>query len=250
MALRPDPRAEPEDEPVSDKRDVESSGGRNERDSLAVRAKGTPTDPRVEPETTRPVGEPSRVPSNVRHSPAPPAKNQANEVATKTSLRPVDSKRPSPADRAAVTLESKRSPPADRTSVTSVDPRLERIEPTIDAGNWQGVRTMLGSIEDAGRLPPTLGLIAAIAHSESAGEDGSPDASELAIRCMASLFAVGNGSPIGRVLAKRMLRKNPRISPQQSAPQTRASVAIVFIVLVAVAVVGSLVATGTIRIPH
>jgi hypothetical protein len=109
---------------------------------------------------------------------------------------------------------------------------------------------MLGSIEDAGHLPPTLGLIAAIAHSETAGEEVSPGASELAIRCMAHLFAVGNDSPIGRVLAKRLLRKNPRTSPQRSAPQTRVSVAIVFIMLVAVGVVGWLVAMGTIRIPH
>jgi hypothetical protein len=206
MPVRPDPRAEPEDEPVSDKRDA------------------------------APL--------------APPPKNQASEVATRTSLRPVDSKRPSPADRASITLESKRPPPADRTSVTSVDPRLERIEPTIDEGNWQGVRTMLGSIEDAGRLPPTLGLVAAIAHSETAGEEGSPGANELAIRCMTSLFAVGNESPIGRVLAKRLLRKNPRTSPQQPAPQSRVSVAIVFIMLVAMGVVGWLAATGTIRIPH
>jgi hypothetical protein len=221
MPLRPDPRAEPEDEPVSDKRDVENAGGRNERDSLAARAKGSQADRRVEPEAT-PL--------------APPPKNQASEVAApRTSRRPVESKRP---------------PGADRTSVTSVDPRLERIEPTIDEGNWQGVRTMLGSIEDAGRLPPTLGLIAAIAHSETAGEHGSPGASELAIRCMASMFAVGNDSPIGRVLAKRLLRKNPRTSPQQSAPHTRGSVAIVFIVLAAVGFVGWLIATGTIRIPH
>jgi len=229
MPIRPDPRAEPEDVPVLDKRDVESSAGAHrERNSLAARAKGTQADPRVEPEAT----------------PQPPPQKQASEVtAPRTSLRPAESKRPP-------LVESKRSPPADRASITSVDPRLERIEPTIDEGNWQGVRAMLGSIENAGRLPPTLGLIAAIAHSETAGEEGSPGASELAIRCTASLFAVRNDSPIGRVLAKRLLRKNPRTSPQQSAPQTRVSVAIVFIVLVAVGVVGWLVAMGTIRIPH
>ncbi|HEV3189029.1 MAG TPA: hypothetical protein VGY54_00960 [Polyangiaceae bacterium] len=205
MPIRPDPRAEPEDEPVSDKRDVES-------------------------QVQQPIVAP-----DVRKSAAPSPKNKASEDATpRTSFRPLQSKRPLP----------------DRTSVTSVDPRLERIEPTIDEGNWQGVRTMLGSIEDAGSLPPTLGLIAAIAHSETAGEEGSPGANELAIRCMASLFAVGNDSPIGRVLAKRLLRKNPRTSPQQSAPQTRVPVAIFFVVLVAIGIAGWLAATGTIRIPH
>jgi hypothetical protein len=132
--------------------------------------------------------------------------------------------------------------------VTSVDPRLERIERTIDEGDWQGVRGMLGSIEDAGRLPPTLGLIAAVAHSETAGEEGAPGASELAIRCMASLFAVGNDSPIGRVLAKRLLRKNPRGTAPSSAPRAGSYATIVFVVLAAVAIFGWLLFTG--YIPH
>jgi len=239
MPIRPDPRAEPDDQPPADEAPVERTAlGKNAAEAPATPAKRIQYDWRVEPETTphpRDEADPLTS-SSVRKSRVLPPQGKATEDA------PVRGASSPP-------VESRRGQ-ADRTSVTSVDPRLERIERTIDEGDWQGVRGMLGSIEDAGRLPPTLGLIAAVAHSETAGEEGAPGASELAIRCMASLFAVGNDSPIGRVLAKRLLRKNPRTPVQQSAPQTRVSVAIVFVVLAAVSVIGWLVATGTIRIPH
>ena len=240
MPIRPDPRAEPDDLPAADEGNVERSVfGKKEADVLNAPAKAGVVDPRIEPESTPRAreleGDPPIASPSVRKSLALPPKNgTVEDPLAKTGVRPVESRRP----------------PADRTSVTSSDPRLERIERSIDEGDWQGVRGMLGSVEDAGRLPPTLGLIAAMAHSETAGEEGAPGANELAIRCVASLFAVGNNSPIGRVLAKRLLRKNPRTSVQRSEPRTRVSVAIVFVALAAVGVVGWLVATGTIRIPH
>jgi hypothetical protein len=132
--------------------------------------------------------------------------------------------------------------------VTNLDPRLEQIEPIIDEGNWHTVGKQLGSIEETGRLPPTLGLIAAVAHTEIAGEAGCPEASDLAIRCMTGVFGIQSDSAIGRVLAKRLLRRNQRAAPvRASVPAALAFV--LFAVFLAVGLVGGyLIGTGIVRV--
>src|SRR5205085_535678 len=74
--------------------------------------------------------------------------------------------------------------------VTNVDPRLEEIEPAIDRGDWAAVVKSLGPVDAAGRLPPQLGLLFAVAHHETAKEDEKGGANEMAIRCAAGLFGV------------------------------------------------------------
>jgi hypothetical protein len=139
--------------------------------------------------------------------------------------------------------------PSSTNVVTNLDPRLEQIEPIIDEGNWHIVGRQLGSLEDTGRLPPTLGLIAAVAHSEIAGDAGCPEANDLAIRCMTGVFGIKSDSAIGRVLAKRLLRRNQRAAPvRATVPATAAFV--LFAVFLAVGLIGGyLIGSGTLKVP-
>src|SRR5947208_285559 len=61
--------------------------------------------------------------------------------------------------------------------VTSADPRLELVEGALATGDWRKVASDLGTLDKAGGLPPTLGLVCALAHREIA-RDGEERAQE------------------------------------------------------------------------
>ncbi len=129
--------------------------------------------------------------------------------------------------------------------ITSRDPRFERLEALLDANDWKAIGKELGTVE-IGTLPPNLGLVAALARSENKKE-GDPDAVGIAIRCMAGLLDVEEGSPIARVLARRLLRKNPASLRQRPAPPARTSMFIVLATLVVGGAVGWLASIGSWR---
>ena len=142
-----------------------------------------------------------------------------------------------PAEEPASGVTAKEPEPAKRAAaVTSVDPRFAELEPYIETNDWKTVAKKLGPIDDAGKLPPNLGLIAAIAHHE-ATEDGGPDARALAIRCTAGLLGLPADNEIVRILSRRMLRKNVVRFREVQAPPARWSA---FIVVVVVALGGAL----------
>jgi hypothetical protein len=128
--------------------------------------------------------------------------------------------------------------------VTSRDPRYEPLERLLDLNDWKKIGDELGPMSDVGKLPPNLGLLAALAHNETA-KDGDPDAAATAIRCMAGLLGVDDDSPIARVLARRMLRKNPVKLTERQAPPARTSLLIVLVTLVLGGGVGWLASEGS-----
>jgi hypothetical protein len=128
--------------------------------------------------------------------------------------------------------------------ITSQDPRYEPLEKLLDLNDWKKIGAELGTISDVGKLPPNLGLLAALAHNENA-KDGDPDAAAAAIRCMAGLLGVSEDSPIARVLARRMLRKNPVKLSERQAPPARTSFLIVLITLALGGGVGFVASAGS-----
>ena len=254
MQSRHDPRVEPDDPPSAD--DVVSHPGSRSHGSKPESAKRVSVpparpsfDPRVDPtglgETSDLVELPVEPPSRPRPTaPQPPTHQRPARAETPPSRQGSQT-----GSRASLEAPSP-SRRASGSHVTNVDPRLEQIEPIIDEGNWHTVGKQLGSLEDSGRLPPTLGLVAAVAHSEIAGEAGCPEANELAIRCMAGVFGLGDESAISRVLAKRLLRRNQRVAPTR--PSMAASLAFVLIaIFLAVGLVGGyLIGSGTLKLPH
>ncbi|MDB4997120.1 MAG: hypothetical protein JWM74_4552, partial [Myxococcaceae bacterium] len=112
-----------------------------------------------------------------------------------------------------------------------------KIEPLVARNDWKLVADMLGPIEDAAKLPASLGLVAAIAHNELAKE-GIPEARVLAIRSMAALVGMPGESELVRVITRRLLRKNPIAFRQRQAPPAKTS----FLIIIAVLILGS--ATG------
>lgn len=124
-------------------------------------------------------------------------------------------------------------PPSSQRSVTvkSEDPRVAEIEPLVERGDWKAVVAKLGAVDDAGKLPPNLGLIAAIAHNELA-KDGSAEARNVAVRSMAALLGLPAENELARVLARRFLRKNPTGFRHRPAPPPRTSFVIAAVVIV------------------
>jgi hypothetical protein len=257
MQTRRDPRAEPDDSPnTGDRGEHYVARSEETHPESAKRRASTPPRERTTPEfraeataletsdlVELPV-EPATSYSRARPLSAgqsleiePPANESTSNLRPKVSHRPAIEAVPT-AHRALST-----------NVVTNLDPRLEQIEPIIDEGNWHTVGKQLGTLEETGRLPPTLGLIAAVAHTEIAGEAGCPEASDLAIRCMTGVFGIKNDSAIGRVLAKRLLRRNQRAAPVRAA--VPASVAFVlFAVFLAIGLIGGyLIGSGTLKVP-
>jgi hypothetical protein len=117
------------------------------------------------------------------------------------------------------------------SKVTSQDPRYEPLEKLLDKNDWKQICTDFGPMDDVGKLPPNLGLVAALASHEMS-KDGDPEAVVTAIRCMAGLLGVAEDSPIARVLARRLLRKNPVRFSERKAPPARLSFLIVLVALV------------------
>ena len=253
MHSRRDPRAEPDDPPDSgdleDRYVARGSRAEGQPDSAKRRASSPPrsragTDSRVEPT-------PAFEANDLVELPAEPAPSYARSRAA--SVRPPPSepktvRAPQVSHRPPIDAAPASRVPSNSFVVTSLDPRLEQVEPIIDEGNWHTVRQQLGSLEDSGRLPPTLGLIAAVAHTELAGDDGCPEASDLAIRCMAGVFGISSDSAIGRVLAKRLLRRNQKPAPVRASVPAAAAY-ILMAVLLAVGLVGGyLIGSGTVRV--
>jgi hypothetical protein len=255
MQSRRDPRAEPDDLPGDSEPEerVARYSTATHPESAKRRASSPPrsrtaADARAEGaaiETSDLVELPveqstsyARTRASARPQPTEPASSPRSAV----SQRPAVSHRPAPEPP-----QTYRSPSSTNV-VTSLDPRLEQIEPIIDEGNWHTVGKQLGSLEETGRLPPTLGLIAAVAHTEIAGEAGCPEASDLAIRCMTGVFGIQSDSAIGRVLAKRLLRRNQRAAPvRANVPAALAFV--LFAVFLAVGLVGGyLIGSGLVRV--
>lgn len=148
--------------------------------------------------------------------------------------------------RELVRVEDEEDPsPSPSGKVTSQDPRFERLEKLLDENDWRGIENELGGAE-IGTLPPNLGLVAALARNENS-KDGDPDAVTVAIRCMAAVLGSADDSPIARVLARRLLRKNPGRIRDRQAPPARTSVAIVIVTLVLGGAVGWLASMGSWR---
>jgi hypothetical protein len=142
--------------------------------------------------------------------------------------------------------EKAAAKPAEKPArkITSQDPRYEPLEKLLDLNDWKKIGAELGPMSDVGKLPPNLGLLAALAHNEVA-KDGNPDAATAAIRCMAGLLGVSEDSPIARVLARRMLRKNPVKLTERQAPPARTSLLIVLVTLVLGGGVGFVASAGS-----
>jgi hypothetical protein len=130
--------------------------------------------------------------------------------------------------------------------VTSQDPRYEALETMLDANDWRAVGIRLGPLVEVGKLPPNFGLLAALAHNETSLE-GSPEAAAIAVRCMAGILGVDENSALARVLARRILRKNPVRMRGLKAPPPRTSLLIVLVTLVVGGGVGWLASLGSWR---
>jgi hypothetical protein len=203
----------------------------------------------VETSASRPVAEAiARAPGLEPFSLAPAP---AEAAPPQEAPRPDEGAAPAPAGRGATPVPSGSDPTlavapphdgvaASRAVITSADPRLTELEALFAKGDWDGIRRRLGSPDQIGQLPPTLGLIYAVAWREAEGDEGASGASALAIRCAASLFGVPPESSTALVLAKRLLRKNPAAWRSRPAPPRRISALIMVVALLVGAGVGLL----------
>lgn len=168
-------------------------------------------DPRAEPESLPPVGA---------------ARSAPDHSVERVVVSKIDAK-DSASSEGPIAAEPKSEP----RPITSDDPRVAELEPLVERNDWKLVTSKLGAIDEAGKLPPNLGLVAAIAHNEMA-KDGSPEARDLAVRCMAALLNIPAESELARVIARRLLRKNPVSFRQRPAPPAKTSAFIIVVVLV------------------
>jgi hypothetical protein len=192
-------------------------------------------DPRVDPSSFPPErGEALRVDrvevpgraSEVAVRPAPP-KPEVHEAAP--PLAPA-----APAGPAA---------PGPHAVVSNEDARVAPLERRIQDNDWRGISMDLGPLSEAGKLPPNLGLLAALAHHEVALE-GSHEAIVVGVRCVASLLRLPEDSAIAGVVARRMFRKNPVKFSERKAPPARVSILIVAVTLLLGGTVGWLMSGG------
>jgi hypothetical protein len=167
----------------------------------------------------------------------PPAKSESVPPAKSGSVPPGTGGSAEPLAR----VDSLEPPALDGR-----DPRHVALEKLLDQNDWKQIGVELDSFGDLAALPPNLGLVAALAHNENA-KDGDPDAVVNAIRCMAGLLGVAENSPMARVLARRMLRKNPVRFSERKAPAARTSMLIVLATLVVGGGVGWLASIGSWR---
>jgi hypothetical protein len=156
---------------------------------------------------------------------------------------------------------SRPESPSPASIVTSQDPRLPELETLFTSADWEGVVRKLGPPDQAGRLPPNLGLLYALASKElTPPDDKAPSkdsaqrdatANQIAIRCAAGLLGVAPDSPLALLLAKRLLRRNPVAWQKRPAPSALVSVLIVGFGLFIGAGIGWLVSFGyvTVRLP-
>jgi hypothetical protein len=206
-------------------------------------------DPRRDP--TDPPPAPAQDALEVRllvPEPAPPPQPEPKEE---------EPEPPAPSSRRRPERREMPKPAEGSSVVTSLDPRITEIEPHVASGNWEAVRKLLGSTEDAGKLPPNLGLIYALAHKESVtdkvpGKTEDPyDPNLVAIRCMAGVCGLPVESPIAVVLGKRIIRSNPVAWQKKKAPPAPISILIVALGLLLGAGIGWLLSFGyvTFKLP-
>lgn len=163
--------------------------------------------------------------------------------------------RPAPAREVLEAPPSSRKVPVPASEptgagrvISNTDPRLEEVEELLRANNWEGVLRALGPADQAGRLPPNLGLLYAIARKEKeTSADKGSEATDLAIRCAAGLLGVAPESPLALVVAKRIVRKNPVAWQKAPAPPASVSAMIMLAALAIGSAIGWLVATGRLR---
>lgn len=136
-----------------------------------------------------------------------------------------------------------------RAVVTSADPRLREMEPFIENNSWRDISQKLGPATEAGRLPPTLGLLLAVALREGGSDAEASTANDLAIRCSAALFGVPADSALALLFAKRLLRKNPAAWRTQPAPKAQVSLLFIVFALALGAGVGWALSGGLINLP-
>lgn len=154
--------------------------------------------------------------------------------------RPVAPSSIEPATEAAVVAASPGDGANQVRMITSQDPRCGALEKLLDQNDWKQICAELGPMDEVGKLPPNLGLVAALASHEMSKE-GDSESVRTAIRCMAGLLGVAEDSPMARVLARRMLRKNPVRFSERKAPPAHTSVFIVIAALVLGGGIGLLV---------
>ena len=164
---------------------------------------------------------------------------------------------------AAVENESSHATSEDRalherntSVVTNTDPRFDALEPLVSTADWAGVLKLLGPPEQAGKLPPNLGLIYALAAKEEGLDARSQEqqpfpAAEVAIRCMAGLVGVSPDSSVALLLAKRLLRSNPVTWRQAPAPSGKVSAIILILAGIIGGGIGWFLSLGyvTVRLP-
>jgi hypothetical protein len=207
-------------------------------------------DPRADPVSVPPDGKDDfsvdrvAVPKNAKKASIRESREDEPEKLERTDNTDRTSE-PMVAESSVVPVPAEKVEKATK-KVTSQDPRYEPIEKLLDLNDWKKIGEELGSMDDVGKLPPNLGLVAALAHNENA-KDGDPEAIATAIRCMAGLLGVADDSPIARVLARRMLRKNPVKLRDLQAPPARTSVIIVLLTLIVGGGVGWLASIGSWR---
>lgn len=242
--LRRDPRRDPTDPPPANESDQApppepdnetTSRAKPDAEAEAERAKPDAETERVEPDTEAEPGSKAEEPKA-----APRASEEEPPSSRRRSL---------PRD---IPMKSE----GGGRVITSLDPRVQELEPLVAAANWEAILRVLGTEEEAGKLPPNLGLIYALAHKEhnveaEAGKAGAKkkdkddyDANVVAIRCMAGLFGVPPESPIALVLGKRLIRSNPVSWQKKKAPPAHISVLIVALGLAIGAGIGWLLSFG------
>jgi hypothetical protein len=133
--------------------------------------------------------------------------------------------------------------------VKSSDPRLEGAELALSAGDWKRLAIELGSVGEAGKLPPNLGLLCALAHRESDPLGvADAEAQSLALRCVAAVLDVSPDSRIASVVSKRLMRRNPVAFRERPAPPASISALIMLAVVLLGSAIGWAFANGMIRI--
>ncbi len=187
-------------------------------------------DPRAEP-VTNPPAKPDGIVSVDRV-----------KITIETPDIPKSAKAPEIIEAPPPPAETKASV-APKSAITNTDPRYAAIEKLLDANDWKAVGDQLGTLDDVGKLPPNLGLLAAVAHNE-ATPVGHPESVAIAIRCVAAIFGVPEESPIARVLARRLLRKNPTRLRDRPAPPARISLLIIAVTLLLSAGLGWFLSSG------
>jgi hypothetical protein len=148
-----------------------------------------------------------------------------------------------PARVLEVAAPSERPTSEPHHVVSNDDARIAPLERRIQDNDWRGITMDLGSLAEVGKLPPNLGLLAALAHQEIA-PDGNQEAIAVGVRCVAALLRLPEDSAIAGVAARRMFRKNPVKFSERKAPPARVSFLIVAVTLVLGGTVGWLLSGG------